>query len=77
MIRTRGQRHGGNAATPQGPSFDGRPTPPTALVQIVQQFHILVTNGFQCLSILHHPIMTLNVKSTATPISVTYFGAAP
>ena len=44
--QARGQRHRRDSAVPQGPRFDRSPTPPAALVQIIQQFDILAFNGF-------------------------------
>ena len=61
--QARGQRDGRDSATPQGPRFDRRPTPPATLVQIVEQFDILALNGFYDCRILHDAIMTSTADS--------------
>jgi hypothetical protein len=60
----RGQSNRRDSTMPQSPRFDRCPTPPTAFVQIVEQFDILAFNGFYDCRILHDAIMTLTADWT-------------
>ena len=44
---------GRDPATPQGPGLDGRPTPPPALVQVIEQRRVPAANGFHNVRISH------------------------
>jgi len=51
-------RNGRDPPSPQGARFDSCPSPPAALIQVVQEFDIFAFNGFNDSCIMHAAIMT-------------------